>query len=87
MPTTCCPRCLWSATSAAAQGELGDVRSLPFADASLGGVVAWLLAHAPGAEVERQVTAAGFDVVMWAWRPADPDELPPQGYLISRRRT
>lgn len=38
------------------------------------------------AEVERQVVQAGFEVVFWGGRPADPDELQPQGYLIARRR-
>lgn len=36
-------------------------------------------------EMERQVTDAGFRVVFWAGRPADPDEQQPQGYLIAQR--
>jgi len=42
----------------------------------------WL---SPG-EVERRVVEAGFEVVFWGGRPAEPDELQPQGYLIARRR-
>ncbi len=37
------------------------------------------------AEVERQVLQAGFEVVFWGGRPADPDEVQAQGYLIARR--
>ena len=36
-------------------------------------------------EVERRFTDAGFKVVFWADRPADPDEVQPQGYLIAER--
>ncbi|NHN57431.1 class I SAM-dependent methyltransferase [Calidifontibacter sp. DB0510] len=36
-------------------------------------------------EVEDRLAAAGFSTVFWAGRPADPDELQPQGYLIARR--
>lgn len=36
-------------------------------------------------EMERQVTEAGFHVVFWAGRPADPTEAQPQGFLIARR--
>ncbi|MGH3719364.1 MAG: class I SAM-dependent methyltransferase [Pseudonocardiaceae bacterium] len=36
-------------------------------------------------EMERQVTGAGFRVVIWAGRPADPDEQQPQGYLVAQR--
>jgi SAM-dependent methyltransferase len=36
-------------------------------------------------EMERQVTEAGFRVVFWAGRPADPNEQQPQGYLIAQR--
>ena len=41
--------------------------------------------HSP-AEMERQVVEAGFRVVFWGGRPAEPDELQPQGYLIAQRR-
>jgi len=37
------------------------------------------------AEMERQVVHAGFEVVFWGGRPADPDEVQAQGYLIARR--
>ena len=37
------------------------------------------------AEIERQVLQAGFEVVFWGGRPADPDEVQAQGYLIARR--
>lgn len=37
------------------------------------------------AEVERCLREAGFEVVLSATKPADPDELQPQGYLIARR--
>jgi SAM-dependent methyltransferase len=36
-------------------------------------------------EVESRLGDAGFAVVFWGDRPADPDELQPQGYLIARR--
>jgi ubiquinone/menaquinone biosynthesis C-methylase UbiE len=117
--------------------ELGDLRALPFGDASLDGAVAWyslmyldpddraaafaeiarvvrpgghvataykvgddsrrrggrtldlgigfdIWWHSP-AEVARRFTDAGFEVVFTAGRPADPDEVQPQGYLIARR--
>jgi len=35
--------------------------------------------------MQRQVTDAGFRVVFWAGRPADPDEQQPQGFLIAQR--
>ena len=41
--------------------------------------------HSP-AEMERRVVEAGFQVVFWGGRPAEPDEVQPQGYLIARRR-
>lgn len=31
------------------------------------------------------LVAAGFDLVFWAGRPADPDEVQPQGYLVLAR--
>jgi SAM-dependent methyltransferase len=37
-------------------------------------------------EMERRVVEAGFEVVFWAGRPAEPDELQPQSYLVARRR-
>lgn len=37
------------------------------------------------AEVERRVLDAGFEVVFWGGRPAEPDELQPQSYLIAQR--
>ncbi|CAI9399754.1 class I SAM-dependent DNA methyltransferase [Nocardioides sp. T2.26MG-1] len=116
---------------------VADLRSLPFADASLDGAIAWYslmyltpddralafgeLARVikPGghvatafkagddtrrrggeslglgigfdiywlspAEVERRFAEAGFEVVFWAGRPADPDEVQPQGYAVARR--
>ncbi|GAA4700533.1 hypothetical protein GCM10023349_16700 [Nocardioides conyzicola] len=36
-------------------------------------------------EVERRFREAGFEVVLSATKPADPDEVQPQGYLIARR--
>ena len=36
-------------------------------------------------ELEHRFTEAGFTVVFWAGRPADPDEVQPQGYLIAQR--
>lgn len=36
-------------------------------------------------QMQRQVTDAGFRVIYWAGRPADPDEQQPQGYLIAQR--
>ena len=36
-------------------------------------------------EMRRQATDAGFRVVYWAGRPADPDEQQPQAYLIARK--
>ena len=37
------------------------------------------------AEVERRVVEAGFRVVFWGGRPAEPDEVQPQGYLVAQR--
>ena len=37
-------------------------------------------------EVEGRLADAGFDVVFWGERPADPDEVQPQGYVVARRR-
>lgn len=37
------------------------------------------------AEMERRVAEAGFKVVFWGGRPAEPDELQPQSYLIAQR--
>ena len=37
-------------------------------------------------EMENRFTDAGFQVVFWAERPAEPDELQPQGYLIAERQ-
>ncbi|MDE9364730.1 class I SAM-dependent methyltransferase [Luteipulveratus sp. YIM 133132] len=115
--------------------DVADVRSLPFADASLAGALGWYslmylapdqrprafaelarvvrpgghvaIAYKQGddtprrggrsldvafdiywlseAEMARRVTDAGFRVVLTATKPADPDELQPQGYLIARR--
>lgn len=115
--------------------DVADMRSLPFEDSSLAGVVCWysLMYLAPSdrprafdelarvvrpdgyfatafkagddqvrrggrtvgvefdiywlspGEMERQVTDAGFRVVFWAGRPADPGEQQPQGYLIAQR--
>lgn len=42
----------------------------------------WWLSHA---ELTGRLTDAGFAVVFSAERPADPDEVQPQGYLIARR--
>ena len=36
-------------------------------------------------EMQRQVTDAGFRVIVWLGRPADPDEQQPQGYLVAQR--
>jgi SAM-dependent methyltransferase len=38
------------------------------------------------AEMERLVVQAGFQVVFWGGRPADPDEVQAQGYLIAQRQ-
>jgi O-methyltransferase involved in polyketide biosynthesis len=40
--------------------------------------------HSPE-EVQERVREAGFETTFWAGRPADPDELQPQGYLVARR--
>lgn len=40
--------------------------------------------HSPE-EVQDRVREAGFEVVFWAGRPADPDEAQPQGYLVAVR--
>jgi ubiquinone/menaquinone biosynthesis C-methylase UbiE len=40
--------------------------------------------HSPE-EVQERVREAGFEVTFWAGRPAEPDELQPQGYLVARR--
>jgi SAM-dependent methyltransferase len=37
-------------------------------------------------EIESRFTGAGFTIVFWGGRPADPDEPQPQGYLIAERR-
>lgn len=37
-------------------------------------------------EMQRRVVEAGFEVVFWGGRPAEPDEVQPQGYLIAQRR-
>ncbi len=37
-------------------------------------------------EMENRFTDAGFQVVFWGERPAEPDELQPQGYLIAERQ-
>ncbi|KQW46903.1 methyltransferase type 11 [Nocardioides sp. Root1257] len=50
-------------------------------DLGIGFDVYW---HSP-AEVEQRFREAGFEVVFSAGRPADPDEVQPQGYLIARR--
>jgi len=115
----------------------GDLRSLPFADASLDGAVGWYsmmylppeerpIAYAelarvirPGGhfatafkegddtlrrggrsldhkigfdiwwqsqgEVQSRLTDAGFQVLFWAGRPAEPDEPQPQAYLVAQR--
>lgn len=117
--------------------EVGDVRSLPHADGSLGGALGWYslmylppeeraTAYAelarvlrPGAplavafkagdgthrradsslglgvefdiwwhdpeELRADLEAAGFATTLWAGRPAEPDELQPQGYLLMTR--
>lgn len=36
-------------------------------------------------EMARLLEDAGFTVVFWGGRPADPDEAQPQGYLLARR--
>src|SRR5882762_10201444 len=61
--------------------DVADVRNLPFEDSSLAGVVCW---YSPE-EMQRQVTDAGFRVIVWLGRPADPDEQQPQGYLVAQR--
>jgi SAM-dependent methyltransferase len=38
------------------------------------------------ASMQRQLVDAGFEVVFSAERPADPDEVQPQGYVVARRR-
>ena len=117
--------------------DVGDLRSMPYDDASLAGIVGWysLMYLSPQdrpaafAELARVVvpggyltmafkmgdnalrrggarldlgvgfdiywyshehldellTAAGFEVVFWAGRPAEADEPQPGGYLIARR--
>lgn len=50
-------------------------------DLGIGFDIWWLSA----AEVSRCFEEAGFEVVFSATKPADPDELQPQGYLIARR--
>lgn len=37
-------------------------------------------------EVEGRLVDAGFEVVLWGERPAEPDEPQPQGYVVARRR-
>lgn len=117
--------------------DVGDVRRMPYGDATLDGVLGWYslmylspdhrkVAFAeiartlrPGGqlamafkagddtlrragktldlgiefdiywlspdEVQRCVAKAGLEVVFWVGRPADPDELQPQGYLLARK--
>lgn len=115
--------------------DVADIRNLPFAEASLAGVVCWysLVYLAPPdrprafgelarvvrtggyfvtafkvgddrvrrggrtvgvefdiywlspEEMARQVVDAGFRLVCWVGRPADPDENQPQGYLVAQR--
>jgi SAM-dependent methyltransferase len=36
-------------------------------------------------EMQHRVVEAGFKVVFWGGRPAEPDESQPQGYLIAQR--
>ncbi|GAA1797142.1 class I SAM-dependent methyltransferase [Nocardioides hankookensis] len=50
-------------------------------DLGIGFDIYW---HSP-TEVERRFEDAGFEVVFTAGRPADPDEVQPQGYLVARR--
>jgi SAM-dependent methyltransferase len=38
------------------------------------------------ASMQQQLLEAGFETVFSAERPADPDEVQPQGYLVARRR-
>jgi ubiquinone/menaquinone biosynthesis C-methylase UbiE len=39
----------------------------------------------PPQEMQRRVTAAGFEPVFWGGRPAEKPEASPQGYLLARR--
>ncbi|GAA2153821.1 class I SAM-dependent methyltransferase [Nocardioides koreensis] len=48
-------------------------------DLGIGFDIYWMSRH----EVESRFTDAGFRVVFWAERPADPDEQQPQGYLVA----
>lgn len=40
--------------------------------------------HSPE-ELHNDLIAAGFDLVFWGGRPADPDEVQPQGYVVMTR--
>ncbi len=118
--------------------DVADLRSLPFSDAELDGVVCWYslmylapvdrpaaydeLARVlkPGAplavafkvgdgqhhragrtlnlgiefdiwwhspeDLQHALTDAGFSITFWAGRPADDDEMQPQGYLVLSRQ-
>lgn len=37
-------------------------------------------------EVQRRIVEVGFEIVFWGGRPAEADEVQPQGYLIAHRR-
>ena len=51
-------------------------------DLGIGFDIYWLSRR----EMETRFTDAGFEVVFWGDRPADPDEVQRQGYLIAERR-
>jgi hypothetical protein len=36
-------------------------------------------------EMEREVSAAGFETVFWGGRPAEAQEDSPQGYLLAKK--
>jgi ubiquinone/menaquinone biosynthesis C-methylase UbiE len=74
--------------------SVADLRELPFAGASLAGVICWysLMYLAPPGrpaafgELARVVKPGGFLVTaFWGGRPAEGQEGSPQGYLIAQR--
>jgi SAM-dependent methyltransferase len=61
--------------------DVADLRSLPFADASLAGIVCWLSPD----EMGRRAGDAGFATVLWGGIPAENPDASAPGYLLARR--
>ncbi len=62
-------------------GDGGRRRGGQALDLGIGFDIWW---HSPE-ELHVDLAAAGFDLVFWGGRPAGPDEVQPQGYLVMAR--